>query len=854
MLKYLPLYASNSKFANLVDEWIRLNDRLLVLLSENESILSRITTLKAIDLEFNSSMPAMSSDGPITSEMITDISVMTDVIGEELKEVVPDMSQMRYIKTSYDLNKFFERPIQVGSFSIAAGGSYENLYRVCDLYLNDSTVRSKLRNFSYLRARFCVRIVVSGTQFNYGRLMCAAYPWATDILALNELYQLGATWDKLKLQYLSQSRYSSVIDLKENRPLEFELPWIGPMHVGRLYNKSSSALGSATSLDDFKEMWSVYIKTLNPMDSTQVGGTNNNCYIYVYLKDVELGVPTATQTAIVTNSSVTDERKTGPVEKISSSLLAVSRGLEMVPYIGMYAKASSFVLAGISGVASLFGWSAPIIHSVPSRVKNEPFQNGANLIQCDTGQRLTLDPKQELSISTDYLSIDHDELTIANMCKVQSYMNTFTWSESTASLSPLQYYYVHPRVSSTFVATPSGVVNFVPSPMHFACCPFTKWHGDIDYTFEIVCSSFHKGKILVVYEPNIYAYTGTIANQAINKQFSYVVDIQETQKFTIRVGWNQPRQWMNNLTGSESAISSGTVLSGITASVSEAVNGFIYILPLTKLQSPDSSDVSINVYVKSMNMRFNRVDNLYMPGNRNLEFNSSCCNVEDTISVINESALSESGMYDNFYGEAPLTFRSIMKRFISLPALPAPSYSAAPTRYRLTSSLYADRLNAPGTSTTNSSMFGYLRYAFLAMRGSMRKRINLYTSGNLYDTPIIVRQFNDSSGQPSVPATSTSAGTIGGLSLVGSLMFVTSTNAGIEFELPFYNNNLFCFACSASELAPNCPMFNNTVNSNVYSVDLTPGSTKTYLAFHESEATGEDFQMAYFIGAVPFRI
>lgn len=851
-LKYLPQYASNQMFRITVDRWIENKDRLDVLLAENSMISDRLYSMSAISLEFNSGVVAMSDTGAIIPEHKTDISILTDIVGDDIKHVTPDMSQIKFINTSYDLNKFFERPIQVGSFAIAAGGTYENAYRICDLYLNDPTVRSKLRNFSFLRARFCVRIAVSGTQFNYGRVMCAAYPWSEDIAALNQLFTIGATWDKLKLQYMSQTKYSSVIDLKENKPLEFELPWVGTMHAGRLYNKSASALGTATSYTDFRDMWTVYIKTLNPMASTQTGSTANFCYVYVYLKDVELGIPTASQTAVTTNSGVEDERKTGPVEKMSSAMLAVSQKLEMVPYIGTYAKASSFVLGGIKGIASLFGWSAPVLDVIPNRVKNEPYQNGTLMVQYDTSKRLVLDPKQELSISSEYLAIDKDELSIANMCNISSYLNTFSWQATTSSLSPLIFMYVHPRLCSPFVGSPSGTVNVVPTPMEFATTPFTKWHGDIEFTFEIVCSSFHKGKLLIVYEPNIYAYAGVLSNQSINKQFSHVVDIQETQKFTIRVAWNQARQWLNNLTTADAFYSYGTGFTGINNAVADAVNGFVYVLPLTKLQSPDSSNVSVNVYVRGVDMKVNRFDSKFMPTNRTLQYNSNCCNVEDTTVVINESALSSSGMYDNFYGEAPVSFRALLKRFVSQAAIGAPSYSAAPTRYRFLSELYSDHF-APGTSITIKTLFGYLRYSFLAMRGSMRKRISLHTSNALHETPLVVQLFEDSSGQPSPASVTTSANSITGMQLAGSVMYVPNTNAGVEFEIPFYNNNLFCFASSSTEFAPNCPMYDASYNTTTYAVNVTPGTTQSYFSFQESEATGEDFQFAYFIGSTPYR-
>jgi len=854
-LKYLNQYATSATFKSYTDEWIRVNDALSVLHREFEQIDSRIAFLNDRKLEYQSAAGEI-SDGPISSNLTEIHDTVTDVGGEEVKYEALIDKNVTFLKTSHDLEGFFNRPIQIATFPIPLLTAVKGSYKVCDLYLNDPSIRAKLRNFAYLKAKFHVKIAISGTPFDYGRAICAVYPWATDIAPLTTLSNSLASWDLLRVQYYSQAKLSGLIDFKENKPLEFELPWVSPMPVGRLYNNSASALASGTSYDDFTDMWTLYFQVLNQLKC--VSSTPSAVYvnIYAYMSEVELGVPTATQTVIALNSKTKmhDERKTGPVEKMSSSMVQMSQMLESAPLIGPYAKASTMAFGTLKDIASLFGWSAPVIDSVPSRVKNEPFQNGASLIQRDTGQRLTLDPKQELSVSTEYVAESEDELIIANFVNRISYFSTFTWNHATAPMNPIQFFVVHPRLTNGFIGAPSGTKNVVPTPMNMMSQAFTKWHGTIEFTIEIVCSAFHRGKLLIMYEPNIAAYTSILATGlTMNKQFAHVIDIQETQRYSVCVEWNFPRHWADNLPDS---VSFNTMFgAGITGPLNfvEAANGYLIIAPFTQLQSPDNSDVEINVYLRGKDFAFNRLSTQYMPQNKLLQYNSgtSITNVEESCIPINEDCFSREGMAENFYGEQPLSIRALLKRFIVATQNAVPTGAAGQRTYTLSSPIFSSEQSKFGVVSTGYSLFNHFRFCFLAMRGSNRKRINWISDLNAYYSPVYVRL-----GQENVAVAATSSSSVSGITvgptIDGTLTFVPHTNAGVEFELPFYSNNLFVFACSTTPYTPTCAQFDQNGTTGQYLLDMPFPIRPGILHITESEATGEDFQLSYFIGCVPY--
>jgi hypothetical protein len=52
---------------------------------------------------------------------------------------------------------------------------------------------------------------------------------------------------------------------------------------------------------------------------------------------------------------------------------------------------------------------------------------------------------------------------------------------------------------------------------------------------QVACSNFHKGRLLVVYDPQVAATTSES-----NIQYTYVMDIADQKELTIEIPWSQP--------------------------------------------------------------------------------------------------------------------------------------------------------------------------------------------------------------------------------------------------------------------------------------------------------------------------
>jgi hypothetical protein len=311
----------------------------------------------------------------------------------------------------------------------------------------------------------------------------------------------------LLINYLSQSEGAVTMDVKANTPVDIKCPFISYKPMNRLYNASAVALSSVTSFADFENAGALHFVSINPVESVSLTPSTVHVTIFAWATNVKLGTTTGTQLEILTESGVYEihtesgEFDKGPVEAIASRAAHISSLLTTVPSIGLYAKASSMIFGAISSVAALFGWSRPPLIGQPMVVKNQPFQNGAQTIGTETTCRITLDPKQELTVDPRIVGIDYDELAITSIASRMSYLTTFEWADDDIVFSSIFQCRNEPRLET--IAQNLSEDWFQPTAMSFAAVPFAYWNGTIKYRFEVVCSMFHRGKMAVYFEPNV---------------------------------------------------------------------------------------------------------------------------------------------------------------------------------------------------------------------------------------------------------------------------------------------------------------------------------------------------------------
>jgi hypothetical protein len=843
-------------------------------------------TLRFVDTYDRSGVEVwITSEAKVVSSEMTDGVATTTQINENLTDILGDDQDFVSAGNTYysdqgqknllSVDNFFKRPMQITNGVLTNSAFVQINLPVWDLYTLNPAVRAKLRNYTYLRADLHVRIVVSGTPYHYGKLMVSYQPYAqrnANLIDLDALFAINTDVRQMYINYLSQSEGATTMDIRENKPLEIVCPFISTKNAHRLYNADSAVLGDTTSYEDLSEAGDLYIWSINAANVINVDTDPARYYVYAWMENVDLGPPTGTHVEIRTEAR--DERETGPIEKVASSARVVSDALQKIPSIQPMAMASSMAFGAIESIASLFGWSRPLLLDTPCYVKNVAFQNGAHTIGTETNYKITLDPKQELTVDPSVTGGSEDEMSFAHILSRPCYLTTFGWIPDDVPLTPLFRCAITPTLNSTAIV--EGYKVMQQTPMSFVAAPFISWRGEIEFTLEIVCSQFHRGKLAVIYEPNIEQHVLIDASLDLNKQYLNIIDIQETQTVTFKFGWAAARSWLR----CSNRIATNTQQYSSTASVLNlgsvlVNNGYFIVVPITDLISPDNNTIEVNVYVKCPDLKVNGLSQAALPESRSTgapalveivsEANDQLATQDVTFQTVNDSLSSPETIAIEHYGEVPVSFRALLKRYVgstdryvSLPTTAATAYVVWDVGiYPFQTLPYG--VDAPYFT---KDLFSYLRYAYLGVRGGYRHRVRTQFAGGLraysyFKATLLPEDTSEAVTDPEYIVTGGGTNISRATSqLSGTVSMDRSSNGGMEFEFPFYSRNKFHFAFADDYIGSNpggaYNMTDRWFRNVSYSFFPSTITAATSLRCTIDVASAEDFTFLRFQGAPHF--
>lgn len=566
----------------------------------------------------------------------------------------------------------------------------------------------------------------------------------------------------------------------------------------------------------------------------------------------------------------------GPMTQIASAVSNVGDSLKDIPYIGGFAKATSYA-AGLAGKAlGFFGLSKPVILDKTMFVKNMPYVNGATFAGHETTYKLSCDPKQELTIDQSLGGHDdQDCMAINHISSRESYLTSFTWSSSdTAMQTNLWQGCVSPTLFTRTAAFNGGKI-IQPTAMAFAAAPFGYWRGTIKFRFEFVCSKFHRGKVLIKYEPNVsQAALIDTGDTKLNQQTSIIVDLQQTQDVCMDIEWNNSRAWciLPTMGPTEDLAVTNNQSCTPEGYDNTYMLGYVTVRPLNELVQPtDLSTVPVNVYVSCDDLM------VAAPSVENIDFNKNFTVTQSQIvtegevdneDVTHDTLIVTGASHDKaalmHFGEKIVSFRAALKRYAGVGyfenSVPA---TGDLFTLKFKGSLYPRSCSAPGradrTDSFQKTVYNWLRFAYVGVRGGMRYRVR-YIDTRESDRShyyVTARRAGYASYATTldgmdIAAISSSTKEDIGASWQGSTLYHLMSNGGVEFEVPYYSENVFQFSYSDDEGANYSSNdvsvdFVNLWNCN-YTVD---GINNDSIYGYVDAATAEDFTFLRFQGA-PF--
>lgn len=836
------IYGSEESFKNSVDSYFRLKSRVNALRNTIDRMRSAYDSKSLI---FEADVAEMKS-GSVSASVKEDIENVLDISGDTTNTVTQSAVSIDVTDGGYySMDNFVHRPVTISTLTMAEGADLTYSVNPWSAFFIEPSIRAKLRNFAYFRGDLVIKVTVSGTPFHYGRLQMSYKAMFPSNSAGAALSGLRSTNLDAALTYFSQSPIVREIDINNNEPVEMRVPFVCPAGAARLFNNTALILPAGVNFNDIDSLGELYLTSMVPARTTASVYTPVSIFIYAWLENVTFSGTTGTVIA-VTSESDYDERKVGPIERFASNAAQVTGVLTNVPVLAPFAQASNIAATSLRDIAAIFGFSRPTTEENSMLVKNDCFVNGAHTICVDTGKKITLDPLQEVTIDGTDCAVTEDEMVIQNMAKRVSYLGKFEWASTDAPQSAPIF---EMPVSPTFCNKSAvGVQTLIHrTALCAAVAPFRFWRGSLVYTFKAVCSRYHRGKLAIKFDPNIAQAVVIDSDIDLNKQSQLLWDLQETQSVKVCVNWAFPKAWCRTMDPKDSP--NFGVVSLLGPTLSEVSNGYVSITPVTRLQSPDDSSIQILCYVHSEDMMVNCHNAAFYPK----EYLASESDYGEDISCIhlNPENSNVSGISKVHFGELPVSFRSLGKRFGTQTQGAITDAGVNPHLECRTETYPAPQPPIGGGAITGGfeHVYNYLRPMYLGMRGGMKFRY-MFEGVNFKEGSVIrIVNRNPEGAEPPFFAFSSfpdrSAARIS-----GTITYVPHTNAGIEAEIPVYTSNKFAISFSDDPF----PTDNSTVepiatrNHSIYTLcDGVAGAR-----YMQDIAFGDDFSFFRFEGAPPY--
>lgn len=492
--------------------------------------------------------------------------------------------------TDADLGSFFARPVQIHSVEWTPGQGLDEFIKPWGLWAKNPRVANRLTNFRNFRGNLCVKILLNGNQFFWGKALLSYMPLP---LMTHRTFETGV----LDTVQASQ-RPHLWIDAASSEGGVMKLPFYWPFDAIDITESNN-----LYSFDNVGTLWTTTIARLAHVSAADP----ITITYFAWCEDVVLSAPTQTDFGSLSPQAGElpvgggppgAEYGTGAISKPASIVKSVADALSSVPVIKPFALATSITASAVGSLATMFGYSRPHVLEGIRRRKIWNTGNTANCDAEDTCDSLALTSKQEVSVDPRIVGLgDCDELTIKHLAEKESWFTIVSWLKSDDQHDPLISIPVTPQLWRYGARSlPPSEDGWGHTPMSYCALPFHYWKGNLTFRFQVVASGYHKGRLLFVWDP-----VTSHAVPEMNTVYSRVVDIAEQRDFSITIGWGSEKPMLRTRepvaaeTYAERALFSGST---------SFHNGVLtcYVLNQLVSSSDNAHEVYLNVITSCENL------------------------------------------------------------------------------------------------------------------------------------------------------------------------------------------------------------------------------------------------------------
>lgn len=551
------------------------------------------------------------------------------------------------------LGSFLSRPTLIQSATWATSDlvGVLNSFNPWSLFLGDTVIKRKIENYAFLRAKLHIKVVLNGTPFQYG--------------ALRYCYEPLSGYSTAKVRTNTVSNIPLLVPYSQ-MPGFFVYPQAnagGEMELPFFFHKNWLDI---TRVGEVQGMGRLSAVVYAPLGVATAGGsTSVSLRVYAWMSDVHL-MGSTTRLTLQAN----DEYGNGPISKPASALANMASLLTKMPVIGKFARATEIGASATSKIAALFGFTnVPVIEDVRPLIP----MNGPMLASSHIGtpvQKLTLDPKQELSIDPTPHGIGNvDELSLTYLKTKESYFGGTSWSTSDLVGTQLFNTRVNPWLPAQVDVLNASAVSVGKRvyhvPLSYIANMFESWRGDIVIRIKVVCTKFHKGRLKISYDP---VGDITTTDPPENSVYTEILDIGETDDVEITIPYHQALAWLDIDPTLQDNWTPGNAL----APRNNVDNGVLTVRVLTALTAPASGSINLLFFVKGgKNFEFaNPTDHIGTNGSNYTVPSFFALQAEDKTDVVSKKTMFGQPTvvlperYGLNYGEAVHSLRDLLHRSV----------------------------------------------------------------------------------------------------------------------------------------------------------------------------------------------
>ena len=799
------------------------------------------------------------------------------------------------------LTDYLQRPVRISSVSWAVAGSLDEVINPWTLFMSDPGVQDRIKHFHLLRGDICIKIIINGNAFHYGRAIAAYHPLGPiDSETGNQLVDCPdavlTVFSQMPHIYLNPTCCSG-----------------GELHMPYFYPSNFFRIPTA----DWTNAGNLYIKSFAPLQHANGALDDVTVSVFAWLENVEMCVPTTneydfqstktsypkgkktpkppqqTQAKPVKEKKTKDEYGTGIISKPASIIARAANSVKDAPIIGEFAKATSIAAGAVAGIAKIFGYSRVPVVEEPSRMRPTYFGQLAVTDMPEVVEKLALDSKQELCVDSRTVGLDgEDHMELSTIVQKEAYITQFNWDVVDAADTVLWNVRVSPAMAITGTAT-SGTEYKALTPMCHVAHLFRNWSGDIIYRFSVVCSEYHKGRLRVTVDPNYLDLTG---GQHFNNVYSRIIDIAKERDFELRVTWLQGQAYLRTRTNPGNQWSETAYSSSLSSA-----NGVLTVQVLNELTTPNSTaahDAYVLVSTRGgenlhffdpMESRLSDISVFPEPvaelaPEPELTFQSlevepeECADTPDptlvelTQDVIGQGDVPEEISYV-YAGESVLSFRQLLRRywFHGSESYDTASATSIVRRqitwlranfpeFRGYSGAYSLQETATGEkfNYTKMTLLNYLAPAYLGYRGGIRHKYSFDNPDHL-GIGAVTRSTDSRVGN--LPEADDGAGVVTGnvndtarravanmpKGANGTAVTLQSGNPALETELPFYSQ----YRYALSRVYSNEGETLTGTDSMSHTIAVT-APRDAWASYTRAVSVGEDFTFFWYLHAPIF--